>query len=183
MANPEGTPSPVFLARIRLASQSIPGRLQAELSSAPGRNACILPAQEILIPDSTPATDAIEPTLEIPAERLVLGPSCRFRPDRTEPSHQSRNPVGRLERLMAVAFQMERRLDEMPAPLVPRVHAARGLGDQRRALLVLVEDQGEVLRRVAVLGAKPVNPPNGLPPVSCERVRSTPATEVHVGGR
>ena len=44
MANPAGSPSPVFPARIRLASQSISGRLQAVLSFAKGRNASVLQA-------------------------------------------------------------------------------------------------------------------------------------------
>ena len=48
----------------------------------------------------------IDSVLEIPAEHLVFGIGCRIGPDRPQPSHQSGNPVGRLNCLIAVAFQM-----------------------------------------------------------------------------
>lgn len=93
--------------------------------------------------------------LEIPAEHLVLGPDRRLGPGRAQASDQPRDPVGGLERLVAVALDMERGLDEMPPPFGAGVHALRGL---RRALVVLVENQHELLRRIAVFGAELVDP-------------------------
>ena len=91
--------------------------------------------------------------LEVPPERLVLGPCPRVRPDRPQPSDQPRYPVRRLDGLIAVTLQMEGRFDEMPAPLAPPVHALDRFGQQRRTLLVLVENQDELLRWVAILRA------------------------------
>ena len=72
-------------------------------------------------------------------------------------SHQSGNPVGRLKCLIAVAFHVERRLDEMPAWFVP-VHASCGRGDQCRALIVLVENHDKAVLRVAISLTKVVDP-------------------------
>ena len=100
----------------------------------------------------------IDAVLEITAEHLVFGIGHRSGPDRPQPSHQPGNPVGHLNCLIAVAFYMERRLDEMPAPFVPPVHASPGLGDQRRALIMLVENHDKTAARVAFLFTKLVDP-------------------------
>lgn len=67
----------------------------------------------------------------------------------------------------------------MPAPVVSGIHASRGLGDERRALLVLVEHQDEVVRRTAILIAELVEPLDRLKKCFCaEAVRI-----VRAGGR
>ena len=96
-----------------------------------------------LIPDSAPAADAMQPSLEVPQERLVLWPRSWIGPDRSQPSHQSGDPVRRLDGLIAVALQVEGRLDEIPTALALSVHALGRFGQQRRALLVLLENQHE----------------------------------------
>ena len=51
--------------------------------------------------------------LKIPAEHLVLRISFRIFPNRSNSSNQPRNPIGSLYGLIAVAFQMERLLDQI----------------------------------------------------------------------
>ena len=57
---------------------------------------------------------------------------------------------------------MERRLDKMPPWLLARIHASRGLGDQLRSLIMFIENQDEILRRLAVTIAEFVNPLDGF---------------------
>ena len=45
---------------------------------------------------------------------------------------------------------MERRFDEMPTALVPAVHALRRFGQERLALLVLIQYQDELFRWIAI---------------------------------
>ena len=53
---------------------------------------------------------------------------------------------------------MEWRLDELSARLSPSVHASRGRGDQRGALIMLVENHDEIASRVRILFAELVDP-------------------------
>lgn len=53
---------------------------------------------------------------------------------------------------------MERHLDEVPPLLCLSVHTLCGSGDQVRALLVFVEDQEEVVWRLAVCGTEIIDP-------------------------
>ena len=120
--------------------------------------------------------DLIEAVLEVPTEYLVFGIGGRIGPDRSEAPYQSGNPIRCLERLIAVAFQMERRLDKMPPRLLARIHTLRGLGDQLRSLIMFIENQDEILRRLAVTFAEFVNPFDGLAkdrPVESVRVMDT----------
>ena len=66
---------------------------------------------QVLRTDSTPVAGSMEAVLEVPTEHLVFLISGWVRPSCGEAPHQSRNPVSCLERLIAVAFQMERWLD------------------------------------------------------------------------
>ena len=100
----------------------------------------------------------MEPMLEISPEGFVLGPRSRIGPDRPQPSHQPGDPVGHLDGLIAVALQMEGRFDEMATPLASPIHALGRLRQERRTLLVLVENQDELFRRFAVLRAVAVDP-------------------------
>ena len=61
MANSPGPERAIRLARVRLASQSIPGRIQRPFPSARGRNAGVLCPQETLVSDST------SPRCQLPA--------------------------------------------------------------------------------------------------------------------
>ena len=80
---------------------------------------------------------------------------------------QSSNPIHCLECLIAVAFQMERRLDEIPAAFRSRIHAPRGGGDQGRSLIVFIENQDEILRWITILFAESVNPLDRLKKYPC----------------
>ena len=92
-----------------------------------------------LSPDSTAAAYTIKAVPEIAAERLVAGILTWRGPDCSQPSDEAGNPVGGLKCLIAVALQMERRLNEAPSRFVS-VHGARGCGDQCGALIMFVED-------------------------------------------
>ena len=69
----------------------------------------------------------------------------------------SKYQVGRGRRC-AVAFQVERYLDQVPPSLCLSVHTLCGSSDQVRALLVFVEDQEEVVWRLTVCGAEIIDP-------------------------
>lgn len=97
--------------------------------------------------DSTPSADSVEPLPEVATKHFVFGISTWVSPNRPEASHQPRNPIGCLECLITVAFEMEGRLDEMLSASLPRIHAACGRRDQRRSLIVFIENQDKICRR------------------------------------
>ena len=49
-------------------------------------------------------------------EHNVLRVSVRICPYGSKPSHKARNPIGRLDGLITMAFEVEQRLDEVPTP-------------------------------------------------------------------
>ena len=61
-----------------------------------------------------------------------------------------------------MAFQMERWLDQVPTRFLARIHASRGLGDQLRSLIMFIENQDEILGRLAVAFAEFVNALDGF---------------------
>ena len=68
--------------------------------------------------DAAASTDPSDPVLNMLPEGLVLWPSGWFGPDRAQASDQSGDPVRRLKRLIAMALDMEGRLDQATAPFV-----------------------------------------------------------------
>ena len=63
--------------------------------------------------DPAPPTDTVEPLFEIMTEYDVLGVGLRICPEGTKPPHQRGNPVSGLYSLVAVAFEVEQRLNEL----------------------------------------------------------------------
>ena len=82
--------------------------------------------------DSTPAADLIESVFEVATEDFVFRIRGGVRPSGAKASHQSGNPIGRLECLIALAFEVERGLDETPTAVLLGIHAARGGADGGR---------------------------------------------------
>ena len=107
--------------------------------------------------DSTPAADSIEPVFEVATEDFVFGIGGGFRPGRTKASHQSGDPIGGLERLIAVALDVKRRFNEAPATISSGKHAAQGSGDQRGPPRVFVENEDELRSRLTVQAAEIVD--------------------------
>ena len=96
--------------------------------------------------DSTPAADLIESVFEVATEDFVFRIRGGVRPSGAKASHQSGNPIGRLEGLIAVAFEVERGLDETLTAVLLGIHAARGSGDQGGSLIVFIEASGQNAR-------------------------------------
>ena len=93
--------------------------------------------------DPAPPTDTVEPSFEIPTKHHILRMSVRICPYRSEPSHETRDPIGRLYGLITMTFKVEQGFDEVSAPFGPRVHASRDLGNQRCSLSVFIKRQVE----------------------------------------
>ena len=120
------------------------------------------------MPDTTAAADLIDLALEIPAEHCVLRPSRWFAPDCTQAPYQSGNPIGGLESLVAMAFDLKHRLKEAATAFVAGgIHALCCLSDESRALAVLVENQRKVLVWMAILRTELVNPLDRFPKNPC----------------
>lgn len=77
--------------------------------------------------------------------RIVAG---RF-PIGTKTPDQTRDPIGRLHGLIAMAFQLKRWLDKT-ASLIHAIHGNRRLLDQRRPLVVFVQSKQELFAGVAI---------------------------------
>jgi hypothetical protein len=92
-----------------------------------------------LPPDAAPTANVHEPLLEISTKHLVFRIRHGICPYRPETAYQPSDPIRSLYRLITMAFQMKRRLNEMPSRLVRPVHATRCLGNQIGALLMFVE--------------------------------------------
>ena len=101
--------------------------------------------------------DTIETTLEVATEHNVfrichrIGPYCCDAPD--QPSY----PVGGLECLVTVTFQVNGRFDKMSASVLSRIHVLRRCGEQLRAPRVFVEEQGEVVRSIVIVLAEVID--------------------------
>ena len=100
--------------------------------------------------DPASPADTIEPLFEIPPKHNVLRVTIRICPYGSEPSHEGRNPIGGLDGLITMAFEVEQGFDEVPTPVGSRVHTPRHFGNQRGPLIVFVKSQKEIGRRVAV---------------------------------
>ena len=133
-------------------------------------------------PDPAPTTDVVEPLLKIFAKDVVFGIGHQSCPGRSQTSDQPGNPVCCLDCLIAVAFQVEMHLDlRCRRCSVMSGHTLCGSGDQVRALLVFVEDQEEVVWRLAVCGTEIIDPfdrvekHSRVEPVGTVHGRATPS--------
>lgn len=110
-------------------------------------------------PNHTSLADAVEAMLEIRAEHVILWIGLWVRPNRTKAPNQPCDPIGSLDGLIAMTFQVEGRFDQMPKR-VSSIHTLRCSGKQGRPAFVLVEGQKKVIWRVTVFSTKVVDPLN-----------------------
>ena len=96
----------------------------------------------------------------IAQEHLALRPHGGLRPMCAQTAHQRRDPVRRLHGLIAVALQMERRLDQRRWWFLVPVHVPRHLRQQLAPPAVLVQCEKEPGLRIALSDAERVEPPN-----------------------
>ena len=103
-----------------------------------------------------------KPLLKQSAEHFVFRIPERVFPDRTETTYEPRDPIRCLNCLIAMAFEMERRLDELPPRVTRPIHASRCLCDEVGTLIVFVEGQHKVISWITVLGTESIDPLNGF---------------------
>ena len=108
--------------------------------------------------DPAPPTDPLETLFEIPKKNRVLGIGRRIHPISSKPSNEAGEPIGRLDGLITMAFEIEQRFDEAPAPVGARVHASRDFCYQRRSLAVFIESEKEIGRWTAIFFTELIDP-------------------------
>lgn len=77
-----------------------------------------------------------EETLSPPKIRKIslIGPEC------AKPAHQTTNPIGGLERLIAMTLRLHRGFDKTGTRMISVEHGPTRFGDESLALLVLIDN-------------------------------------------
>ena len=133
-----------YLAQLFLTIVIIP-RIYRYLSTSSGTN-------------STSLADIVKPMLEVFPKHVIFPITGRIGPIGAESTNQADNPIGSLQCLIPVTFQLERRFDKTFPRLRASEHIACCLSNQRRALIVLIKRHDKIAWWIAVFGAELVKP-------------------------